>query len=80
MIRRCGSRSLQYWSAQLQEDGAPTDGSKRRLYQAAVQVRRAQTACKTTTTTTSPPRTAPPRTAPHRLAPLSPPVCCSALL
>lgn len=38
LIRRCGSRSLAYWSAQ-QAGGAPTAESKRQLYGGAVQVR-----------------------------------------
>lgn len=38
LIRRCGSRSLAYWSAQ-QASGAPTGETKRRLYSMAVQVR-----------------------------------------
>lgn len=36
LIRRCGSRSLAYWSAQ-QASGAPTGETKRRLYSMAVQ-------------------------------------------
>ncbi|KAL4451396.1 hypothetical protein ABPG77_009468 [Micractinium sp. CCAP 211/92] len=36
LIRRCGTRSLAYWSAQ-QASGAPTADTKRRLYDLAVQ-------------------------------------------
>jgi hypothetical protein len=37
LIKRCGTRSLQYWSAQ-QAASAPSPKSKQRLYEAAVKV------------------------------------------